>query len=134
MNGWRGWMSVVPALGLVALVACASAPERRLWAETAEPALVSQTGAFEIHVRDGKVVQVVPATEPGRPATVREIDDIVELRDLYVRAGGEPLNEDPGTRTVELNGWLGLECVRKGHACGRAPEEVPRALIVLRFR
>jgi hypothetical protein len=127
--------SLAPLIaGAFLLLACASAPERRLWAESAEPALVTQSGAFEIHVRGGKVVKVVPATEPGRSATVREIDDIAELRELYVDAVGEPLPEDAHSGRVELNGWLGLECVRQGHACGRAPEEVPRALIVLRFR
>lgn len=144
----RSWTKAI-ANGLGAILggglalgaaACASGssdvrPVTHVWSDEAEePALLSASGAYELHVRDGRVVQVVPATEPGRAPSERVIDNYDELRRLYEGATGRPLPTEATPGVIQVNGWRGLECVRAAKACGPAPEVAPMSMVVLRFR
>jgi len=119
------------------LGACASTPPApaptgpEVWSETPDPVLLVLTPAFELHVRSGKVEMVTPGVNAEAPS-VRVIDDIEELRRLYASNG--LTWRDENAAEVAVDGWVGLECVRAGQACGRAPEPGSRALVVLRFR
>lgn len=119
----------------LAFGACATAGPKppRVWSESHEPVLLAHGGAFELHIRNGKVEQIIPASTPGGLTRVRVVDDIGELRQLYVDAVGTPLPEGGEGMPLEVNGWVGLECVRAGQACGPAPADAPRAMIVVRF-
>lgn len=115
------------------LIGCASSGG--VAAETQEPVLLARSQAYELHVRNGRVVQVIPAMKPGDTATEREIRDAEELRRLYAEAGGEPLAATESDEAVNINGWAGLDCVREAKACGQAPEEgTPRVMVLLKFR
>ena len=113
------------------LLACATAP-RRLWAEDDTAALLLHGETFELRVREGRVEQVLPATYPGDRARVREVEDVDELRFIYAATGHE-LRVRGAAREIEVNGWVGLACVRAGQVCGAAPTEPPRVMVVLRF-
>ena len=117
---------------IVLLGACASTSTRGLRADHDEPVLLARSGAFELHLVDGKVIEFVPTTEPGGHARLREIQDLGELKQLYANAGGTaPSGND---EAVQINGWAGLECVRAGEACGPAPENTPRVMVLVRWR
>ena len=66
----------LPWLAALALSACATTSDG-LRADTAEPVLLAHSGAFELHVRAGKVVQVIPAAGGVK---VRPVSDEGELR------------------------------------------------------
>lgn len=126
-----------PLLGLLlsmfAFAACSTAERRPAVTEPAdEPVLIATGGPFEIHVRDGRVLRLVPSAS-GQPAMIKEVHTLDELRTLYETARGEPMPAARPGGGVALNGWAGLECVRKGNACGTAPEYVPSALVVIHF-
>ncbi len=120
------------------LTACASsqpaptASEPRVWSESPEPVLLVLNPAFELHVRAGKVELLTPGANASADPTVRVIDDIEEVRRIYASNGLILTNERESA--VSVDGWVGLECVRAGQACGTAPEPGSRALVVLRFR
>lgn len=120
------------------LTACASTPstpapsEPGVWSDTPEPVLLVLSPAFELHMRAGRVEMITPGANATADPTVRVIDDIEELRRIYA-SNGQPWVDERESE-VAVNGWLGLECVRAGQACGTAPEAGSRALVVLRFR
>ena len=124
-------------LGLLLLLlsSCASTQTAdAVRAESDGPVLLTSSGALELHVRDGRIVEVVPATETSEGARARTIRTLDELRASWQQAAGAPLPEGDEAHAIELNGWSGLECVRRGHACGRQPDDAPRALVVIRLR
>jgi hypothetical protein len=101
--------------------------------DSEEPVLLTSSGALELHVRQGRIVEVVPAVETSEKRRERTILTLDELRASWQQAAGVPLPEE-GPGVIEVNGWSGLECVRKGQACGRQPDDAPRALVVIRLR
>ncbi|MGM0578402.1 MAG: hypothetical protein ACQEXJ_21940 [Myxococcota bacterium] len=125
---------VLPSLLAAALLAvstpgCASTSESR----EDDGALLLATPQYELHVVEGKVYQVVP-DEQGT-VEVREVSSYDKFRDLYRVERMRDLPATAPERGVVLNGWVGLECVRKGHACGRMPERgVEQNMIELRVR
>ncbi|MFO0744277.1 MAG: hypothetical protein U1F43_01195 [Myxococcota bacterium] len=122
-------------VGLFAGCASSGSTQKGLWADgEREPVLLSASGAFEIHVRGGKVIEVVPATEPGGNAKTRVIGSMDELRTLYEESSGKPMPAEATPGVVQINGWRGLECLRAGRACGPSPEVAPQAMVILRFR
>jgi len=123
------------AFGLT-LAACPSTPrtpdDEAGAAKDDDAVLVSGGGPFEIHVRAGRALQLIPSPV-GEPPIIKPIGTLDELRMLYETSRGEPMPQPRPGGGVTLNGWDGLECVRAGHACGPAPQSVPRALVVVRF-
>ena len=131
-------LGLLAGLGLF-VSACASSrpmPEERaarLHIDASEPVLLTSSGAFELHVRDGHLVAFTPATAPGETARQREIRTLDELRSVY-QSNGQALPDRQTDGTIQVNGWRGLECVRLGEACGPAPIDGPsRVMVVLRF-
>lgn len=112
-----------------ALAACATSPPV---ASGREPLLIVTTPLVELHVKDGEVYEVVPARGDQREV-IKKIGSFDDFRTLYEAATGEALPpRDKGS--VQVTGWLGLECVRAGRSCGAAPAEgAPRGLVSLRF-
>ena len=132
-------LAAVALSGALALAACASSrpmPEEhegRVHVDASEPVLLTSSGAFELHVRDGQLIAITPATAPGETARRREIRTLDELRNVYEQNGLTPPDQ-AGDGTIQVNGWRGLECVRLGEACGPAPRDGPsRVMVVLRF-
>jgi len=125
----------------IALVAAACASGERAGADgqphvrvmSSEPVLLTSSGVLELHVRDGRVFELIPATEPGQAARTRQIERLDDLRTLYARTEGKELPAEDPTGAVQVNGWVGLECVRRGEACGRQPDGAPRAIVLIRF-
>lgn len=114
------------------LLGCATAPARPDESSSHALALIASTPLIELHVRDGEVYEVVPA-RGDQGELVKKIGSFDDFRTLYENATGESLPpRDKGS--VQVNGWLGLECVRAGRSCGQAPAEgAPRGLVSLRF-
>lgn len=123
--------SLLSALLAFPLSACATSGPR-LWSDEPEPALLYHGSTFELRVREGRVEQVLLPTYPGEPTRVRTVNDIEELRRIY-DSTGTPLGPRAGERQIEVNGWVGLQCVRAGEACGAAPTDLPGVMLVLRF-
>ncbi len=97
------------------------------------PTLLLVTDGYELHYREGRVYQVV--TRPDRlPSELREITSYDEFRDLYEVREGADLPAELPSEGVPVNGWRDQDCVRAGHACGRAPEVTPNTMIQLRLR
>lgn len=118
-----------------ALSACAStSPGAALRADSEGPVLLTASGALELHVRDGRIVEVYPAVETREGRRERQIRTLDELRASWQAVTGEALPEEDPRGQIEVNGWSGLECVRRGECCGRAPDEPARALVKIRFR
>lgn len=132
----RALLALAGALSLSTCATTASRSEAsRLWADgPRDPVLLSASGGLEIHIRDGKVLEVVPATEPGANERTRIIASLDELRTLYEETSGKPLPVEATPGVIQVNGWRGLECLRAGRACGPIPEVAPQAMVVLRFR
>lgn len=120
-------------LGLGALAGCASTPRGALHVDGDRPALLTSSGALELHVRDGRIIEVRPAVETPEGARERRLTTLDELRASWLEAVGTPLPEDHQHKALQLNGWVGLECVRAGRACGRQPDDAPRAMVIVRF-
>lgn len=126
-------MRLLPLITALLLVGCAStANDRRVTSEETEPTLIAQTATYELHIRNGRVEQVVP--NPDGSARVRVVYSEGELRQLYVDATGKPLPDGGVGIPIEVNGWVGLECVRSAKTCGTQPADAPRSMIVLRFQ
>jgi hypothetical protein len=114
------------------LVACATTPRQsQLWSEDQQSALLYHDAALEIRVSDGRVEVLHPPSTPGGQVRVRTIDDIDELREIYASTD-QSLRERTDGRSIEVNGWVGLECVRRGETCGPPPREPVPVMIVLR--
>ncbi|HRE91512.1 MAG TPA: hypothetical protein PK095_20505 [Myxococcota bacterium] len=118
----------------IALSACASTSSRGLRADSEGPVLLTASGALELHVRDGRIVEVYPAVETREGKRERQIRTLDELRASWQSVTGGALPEEDPRGQIEVNGWAGLECVRRGESCGRAPEEPARALVKIRIR
>ena len=116
---------------MVSLAGCATS-QPQLWSDEDEPALLYAGTDFELRVRDGRVEQVLLPRYPGGPTEVRAVRDVEELRRVYALAG-VPLGDSGTTRTISVNGWYGLACLRVGEACGPAPADLVPAMIVLRL-
>lgn len=95
--------------------------------------LLTSSGALELHLRGGRVLEIEPATETREDARVRQIRSLDELRASWEQVAAEPLPSTTAGGTIQVNGWVGLECVRRGKACGRPPDDAPRAMVVIRF-
>jgi hypothetical protein len=125
-------MRKLPTVIAAILSGCAStANDRRMAIDNAEPTLIAQSATYELHVRNGRVEQVVP--NPDGTASVRVVDREGEFRQLYVDATGKPLPDGGVGIPIEVNGWVGLECVRDAKTCGTQPADAPRSMIVVRF-
>lgn len=118
----------------ITLTACASTSTGSLRADSEGPVLLTTSGALELHVRDGRIVEVYPAVETREGKRERQIRTLDELRASWQSVTGEALPEEDPRGQIEVNGWSGLECVRRGESCGRAPDEPARALVKIRFR
>jgi hypothetical protein len=121
-------------------LACPSAQRRpegeakELRAESTEPLLLTASQALEIHVREGKVMEIIPGTQPGESARSRRIETLEDFRTVYAQAAGSPLPPEGPDGALQVNGWSGLECVRAGQACGRPPEGLPQVMVLIRFQ
>lgn len=131
---------VLMTLSLATLAsACPSAaprPEARdqeVRVDVSEPVLLTTSGALELHVRDGRILEIVPAAAPGESARMRQIRTLEDLRTVYAEATGNALPSENPAGVLQVNGWVGLECVRLGQVCGTPPEGAPRAMILIRF-
>lgn len=133
--GLRG-LSFLGAVGLaVASGGCATTPSQPTPDANAQPdLLIVATDRYELHVRDGRVYELVPAPAADAPASVRPVEDLGEFRTLYEGGLGHPLPASEADGSVKVNGWSGLTCVRKGHACGAQPDGVPESAVRLRFQ
>lgn len=118
----------------ITLAACASTSSSGLRADSEGPVLLTASGALELHVRDGRIVEVYPAVETREGKRERQIRTLDELRASWQSVTGEALPEEDPRGQLEINGWSGLECVRRGECCGRTPEEPARALVKIRIR
>lgn len=137
----KAFAPVLMTLSFAALAsACPSAspkPEERdqeVRVEGAEPVLLTTSGALELHVRDGRILELVPAAAPGESARMRQIRTLEDLRTVYAEATGNELPPENPAGVLQVNGWVGLECVRLGQVCGTPPDGAPRAMILIRFQ
>ncbi len=138
--GVRGdLLGVLVLVALGHLAACASAPRS---APTPMPpdesedlvALLTSGDDSELHLR-GEQVFVVELAPGGRAkAPPRQLLTWQEFTEWYVRGGGDTLPDQHPDEGYEINGWSGLECVRAGQACGRAPEPGSAPLIRVKIR
>ena len=117
---------------LACLLGCATSSTNTRVESSEEPGLIAQTATYELHVRNGKLEQVIP--NPDGTSHVRVIDNEGEARQLYVDATGQPLPANRTGMPIEVNGWVGLECVRNAKACGAQPADAPRTMVVLKFQ
>lgn len=129
---WRMTHLSLLAAGAALGGGCASAPPAR---ETAVPgegvaALLATSDQEELHLVDGRLY-LVPAGRPGERHEVGSWDDFASW---YVRHGGAAVPESQPEEGFDVNGWVGLDCVRKGHACGREPERGTQPLMRVRIR
>jgi hypothetical protein len=125
-------------LGLVlatSLAACASTERGADTPTQANPddVLLTSSGGLELHLRGGRVLEVEPATATREDTRVRQLKSLDELRASWQQVAAEPLPRATPGGSVQVNGWVGLECVRLGKACGRPPDDAPRAMVVIRF-
>jgi len=125
-------------IGLVftaSLAACASTERAAPDPTQTSPddVLLTSSGGLELHLRGGRVLAVEPATATREDTRVRQIKSLDELRASWQQVAAEPLPRATPGGSVQVNGWIGLECVRLGKACGRPPDDAPRAIVVIRF-
>ncbi len=120
---------------VTSLAACASAEQRPTASTQTDPddVLLTSSGALELHLRGGRVLEIEPATATREDTRIRQIKSLDELRASWQQVAAEPLPSSTPGGTVQVNGWVGLECVRLGKACGRPPDDAPRAMVVIRF-
>ena len=124
----------------LAATACPSSPSKpderteELRADVAEPVLLTTSGALELHVRDGRILELVPAAAPGESPRMRQIRSLEDLRTVYAEATGNQLPDENPAGALQVNGWIGLECVRLGQVCGTPPDGAPRAMVLIRFQ
>lgn len=129
----------LPVLMALTFAACPSAAPRpdtrdhEVRVEAVEPVLLTASGALELHVRDGRILELLPAAAPGESARMRQIRTLEDLRTVYAEATGNELPAENPAGVLQVNGWIGLECVRLGQVCGTPPEGAPRAMILIRF-
>ncbi len=117
MGSQAGLRRLLCALAVTLLAAgCASTA-----GEARPTALIVATDAYELHVRSGEVRLLEPGEVLGAPAADRPLT-WEEFRRLYEKAQRTGLPERPPTEGVDVNGWVGLACVRDGAACGREVE------------
>ena len=129
------WLGVLGSLAIgVGVGACASRPPSGGKKEAATPvALILATPRYELHLRDGRVYELVPGASAEDAPTLRPIDRAGDFRMLYERSTGQALPAAGPDGSIEVNGWANLECVRAGHACGTPPEGAPHAPVRLHF-
>jgi len=94
-------------------------------------ALILATDGYELHYQEGRVV-VVPVDGAQQPSP-RDVESYEEFKALYEVRKDEELPLEQPREGVEVNGWRGLECVRRGHACG-AGSDYPPPVELIRLR
>ncbi len=129
------WVGVLGAVVLGAGIgACATQAPAGREKETARPvALILATPRYELHLRDGRVYELVFGSTAEDAPTLRPIDRAGDFRVLYERSTGQALPAAGPDGAIEVNGWANLDCVRAGHACGIQPEAAPHAPLRLHF-
>ena len=129
------WLGIIGAMVLGAGVgACAThSPAGGGEAASKPVALILATPRYELHLRDGRVYELVPGATPEDAPTLRPIDHAGDFRTLYESSTGQALPAAGPDGSIEVNGWANLDCVRAGHACGIQPEAAPHAPIRLHF-
>lgn len=128
-------LTLTLALALLALASCATTTTRpgEVRVDDPDAYLISTSGAFELHVRDGRVLEVEAATPTREDARTRQIRSLDDLRTAYERSTGQPLPPPTPGGSIQVNGWIGAECVRLGRICGQEPHDKPRVMLVIRF-
>ena len=131
--GVRRWTTTSALVTAAMLAACATRPATSVHAGATPAALIIATPRYEVHLREGRVYELVPAeTRDGSP-TLRPIERAGEFRTLYEQATGHALPSAAADGSVEVNGWVNLACVRAAHACGKPPDGAPHAPVRLYF-
>jgi hypothetical protein len=105
-------------------IGCASTSGQRA-PDTPPLALILATDAYELHLEDGRLYKVAPVAAADAPLR-QQVATWDEFAGLYDVKQATVLETVAPERKVEVNGWQGLECVRKGHMCGRATEPAGR--------
>lgn len=67
---------------------------------------------------------------PAGDTHVEETRDAENNREVYAR--GKPRKTATPTPSGSVNGYAGQDCVRPAKTCGRAPEDAPPAMVLLR--
>lgn len=132
MNSLRRSLWVLSALALVGSSACGTTAPPAEPVPQEQPALLLALDTHELHYRAGRVF-VVDRTGKA-PEPLREVTTYEQFRGLYQVRKGEEIPPALPERGLALNGWIGLDCVREGQACGRQPERHPdRGFVRLRI-
>jgi len=103
----------------LALTGCASVhtpPE----ADATEAALILSTDGYELHYQGGRVVVV--DERPGHEPGPHDVASYEEFKRLYEVRKAERLPPEQPSAGVEVEGWRGLDCVRRAQTCGPATE------------
>ncbi len=95
-------------------------------------ALLLTTDNYELHYRDGRVVLL--DQRPEATPSPREVETYEEFKQLYEVRKETALPDRLPSDGVAVDGYQGLDCVRKGATCGRATERpTPGAPIRLKL-
>jgi len=112
------------------LTGCATAPTAPA-APPGDAALILSTDGYELHFRAGRVLLV--DERPGHVPGPHDVTTYEEFKKLYEVRKEERLPPEQPSRGIEINGWRGLECVRRGQICGPAGAEPAGDLVRLRI-
>jgi hypothetical protein len=127
------WLGILGA-GALGAGACATRGPAGGDEDTATPvALILATPRYELHLRAGRMYELLPGANPEDAPTLRPIDRAGDFRMLYERSTGQALPASGPDGSIVVNGWANLECVRAAHACGIQPEAAPHAPIRVYF-